>query len=1178
MINTSDPEERRGILIPVSALMRACPLLAVPFRGLEAFREEDEAYFFGRDLFKTRLWESFQAHTITLLTGPSGVGKSSLINAGFLPLLRAERNWEVVRFRPGSRPVERLARELVAVLKPGLDILETAEETKKQEENLLNDPSWLARIGETSQLCVIIDQFEETFTLALPNEPKQHRGFLETLEHVAGRSDLPSMRVVLGLRSDFQTLLQADEAAATLVDRVSGPATIMLRAMTPPERERVILEPLDAQHLDVALEDGLLGRVMEEVARNPDALPLLEFALSGLWQRVDISTEGRRLTVNAYNTIGGVTGALAMQADARIKELRLDVKLVRRLLIELVRVAETSEQDTRRPRSKEELDALDPALWEMAQKLAPTRLLVVSDEPAVDIVHEALFRQWTQLREWIDEEREFLRFRQRLEERHREWEADKGELLSGRMLDDAERWVREHPNTFTPQALAYLVASRQARVAQSIWDEVNRLWNRIELHADSDRGDLSRHDVDALLSLQRASSEVRQAFLLSALSDEARARRFCRQRQVVIRAAVIWDSKLLREVSAAVLDRVNELIPHGDSKRTVAVLTLAADTFLWGMLDGLGVSTVIERSVAAIGETTDEDQTVAYVQAIASLAGAADATFGQDMIKRLVAAIGETTDEYQTVAYAQAIASLARAADPAFGQDMIVHLVADIEKTTNVNQTAAYAQAIVSLSGSADPLSARSIIESLAEAIGETTNEDQMVAYAQAIVSLSGSADPVSARSIIERMAAVIGETTDPRHTTAYAQTIVSLAELVDAAFGQDMIKRLVATIRKTSDKDQKGAYTQAIASLAKPADAAFGQDIIKRLVAAIDESFLEGQTAAYAQAIASLAGSVDAAFGQDIIKRLVAAIGESFDEDQRAAYAQTIALLAGSVDAAFRQDMIKRLVAAIDESFDEGQMAAYVQAIASLAGAADATFGQEMIERLVVDIGKSFDGDQRTAYAQTIALLAGSVDAAFRQDMIKRLVAAIDESFYEGQTVAYAQTIASLAESVDVTFGQEMTERLVADIEKTSDRNLTIAYAQAIMALSGPTGVTTLTTVANSAGQWIAELEHVGDKSHIHDVGSALVKTRHVMRPEVWLFAATEFLKHPLSVDVDGIVTSLADYCGLAAGSWRNVWDIVLYLEEHVPWLQLRAPFGSEKSIRRQIALLTEHGTLLSA
>ena len=118
MIDVTNSDERRGVLIPVEALMRAWPPLAKPYRGLEAFREEDAAYFFGRDMLKDRLWRSFERNPVTLLTGPSGSGKSSLLNAGFLPRLRQQGGWRLVRMRPGDQPVKRLASGLAQALDP----------------------------------------------------------------------------------------------------------------------------------------------------------------------------------------------------------------------------------------------------------------------------------------------------------------------------------------------------------------------------------------------------------------------------------------------------------------------------------------------------------------------------------------------------------------------------------------------------------------------------------------------------------------------------------------------------------------------------------------------------------------------------------------------------------------------------------------------------------------------------------------------------------------------------------------------------------------------------------------------------------------------------------------------------------------------------------------------------
>ncbi len=70
-----------------------------PYAGLSPFQERDQDYFFGRDDEKAELSGLIGREVLTLLFGKSGLGKTSLLNAGVFPLLRAERFFPVsVRF------------------------------------------------------------------------------------------------------------------------------------------------------------------------------------------------------------------------------------------------------------------------------------------------------------------------------------------------------------------------------------------------------------------------------------------------------------------------------------------------------------------------------------------------------------------------------------------------------------------------------------------------------------------------------------------------------------------------------------------------------------------------------------------------------------------------------------------------------------------------------------------------------------------------------------------------------------------------------------------------------------------------------------------------------------------------------------------------------------------------
>jgi energy-coupling factor transporter ATP-binding protein EcfA2 len=375
IVDLVNPEQRRGVLIPVEALMRAWPPLAEPYRGLEEFREEDAAYFFGRESFVHRLQQSVERHAVTLLIGPSGSGKSSLINAGLLPKFRSE-GLQIIRIRPGIRPVEELVRGFVILFKPDGNLFELQKEIEQYRDELVANPARLIGYAKLFQqtrrcgLCLIVDQFEETFTLACAENIEEHKALLEALAHVGCQGETPAIKAVLGMRSDFQTLLQADGAAAGLLKAVDGEPTILLRPLDAGERQRVIQGPLD--RLDVNLEDGLLGRLIED-AITPDALPLLEFVLAALWKHLRVDDGQRRhLSHAAYDEMGGLSGAVAKYADQVIASLKLDLNRAKRLFIELVRVADTGEKDARRPRSKGYLDTIDESrsLWAVAQQLA----------------------------------------------------------------------------------------------------------------------------------------------------------------------------------------------------------------------------------------------------------------------------------------------------------------------------------------------------------------------------------------------------------------------------------------------------------------------------------------------------------------------------------------------------------------------------------------------------------------------------------------------------------------------------------------------------------------------------------------------------------------------------------------------------------------------------------------
>jgi KaiC/GvpD/RAD55 family RecA-like ATPase len=396
-----------------------------------------------------------RSETLVALVGPSGSGKSSVVQAGLLPLLRRQRppkaTWDAVAFTPGDRPFHRLAAKLIPLLEPALSETDRLTEAQKLGDRLAAGEVLLEDVVErvleksngTDRLLLVADQFEELFTLT---PEADRRPLVEALLQALKRVPLT---LVLTLRADFYG--HAIALSRDLSDRMER-GVVNLGPMTRQELEKVIVEP--ARRVGLKFEPGLVERILDDVGEEPGNLPLLEFALTELWAR----RQAGRLTHAAYEEIGGIAGAIAQRAEEVFGGFTPEEQeAARRVLTRLVRVARPEEgtEDTRRRATLAELSPSQvgkgPGVRAVVKALADARLVVTgrdeaTGEETVEVAHEALIRGWERLRRWLDEDREFLLWRQRLRVALEEWQRtgrDEGALLRGAPLTEAERWLAE---------------------------------------------------------------------------------------------------------------------------------------------------------------------------------------------------------------------------------------------------------------------------------------------------------------------------------------------------------------------------------------------------------------------------------------------------------------------------------------------------------------------------------------------------------------------------------------------------------------------------------------------------------------------------------------------------------------------------------------------------------------
>jgi WD40 repeat protein len=559
-----------------------------PYRGLEVFEEKDARFFFGREaqvdwLVSHRLAPmagSSRATRFLAVLGPSGSGKSSLALAGLVPALRAGKvegsaTWPIAVFRPGYDPFENLTFELsklndLAGSGPAL-LARTCEYLRVRsfadDSRALHFFARYAFDGAPAarRLIMLVDQFEEVFTLCPAEREQTRRAFIDTLLHAASVVG-GQVVVLLTMRADFLGKCASYPAlAAALSDgqELVGP-------MQEDELRLTIERP--AYLVDRELEPGLADMLLLDVAGQPGALPLLQYTLFDLWRR-----NTRRLTVATYREIGGVQGSLERRADEVVNTLSdTEREICRRLFLRLTQPGEGTEDTKRRAPLRELLDSANSqkALEEVIRRMADARLITThgragstrekgdrAEDSYVEVAHEALIRVWGRLRKWIDGDRAGLRIHRRLTESAREWE-EKGRprddyIETGTRLAVAREWAHSHRADLSILERAFLAESLRAerRIKSDKLAAARRLAEEAEARrrAEEERArlaELREREARVLAEVARKSEE--KAVIQAQIAE--RHARIAKSRQLAVMAVAElgrrYDLALLLSVKA----------------------------------------------------------------------------------------------------------------------------------------------------------------------------------------------------------------------------------------------------------------------------------------------------------------------------------------------------------------------------------------------------------------------------------------------------------------------------------------------------------------------------------------------------------------------------------------------------------------------------------------------------
>ena len=523
-----------------------------PYPGLSSFTEKDAAQFFGREAEAAALWERLRSRHLSGVIGPSGAGKTSFVRAGVLT--SRPEGWAALVSTPGTAPFRGLAQALAGELAG--DAESVRELLRFDEPAVAFDLVSRWRKGHGEAL-LVVDQFEELFTL---NPPEVQERFAGLLGRLAREADV---HVLLSLRDDFLMKCADHEPIAKVFESLSP-----LPALSREGLRHAVEEPAKARGYRFE-DETLVGEMVESVEGARAALPLLAFAVSRLWEKRD--RERKLLTRAAYEDIGGVAGALAQHAEATLERIGSERQgMVREIFRTLV-----TSQGTRAVAEREEVLSLFPdrkAAEDVLRGLIDARLLTsyevegVEGQPGhhrIEIVHESLVKAWPRLVRWQTQDEEGALLRDQLKQAAHLWE-EKGRtsdlLWTGTAVQEYELWRGRYPGALTAleEDFARAMAERAQRQRRNRGLAVGvvvgaallvavvtaALWRRSEAARGRAKAEALRAEAGKLLALGRNHIEAdRTAALAYArasldLYDTPEARRFALE--------VLWRGPVAR--------------------------------------------------------------------------------------------------------------------------------------------------------------------------------------------------------------------------------------------------------------------------------------------------------------------------------------------------------------------------------------------------------------------------------------------------------------------------------------------------------------------------------------------------------------------------------------------------------------------------------------------------------
>ena len=431
-----------------------------PYRGLAPFEEADARDFHGRERVVAEMVDVLRRERLMVVFGPSGIGKSSVVKAGLVPALRrgavdGSESWLVTEMTPGNDPFEQLRQALGRVATTALpDVVDALSRSAHTLDEIVRRV-----VPPGTNVVIVVDQFEELFTQTIDEGAR--RAFVQMLVDTAAEPDAV-VRIVVTLRADF---LDRPLGYAGFADAIKG-RTIALGAMSAAELAEAVRRPAAGVGVDV--EPALVDRITAEAADAPGALPLVQHQMAELFAQRTANV----LTLAAYEESGGLAGAIGRRAEAIYARARRPLPIGGPGGVPPPRQRGRGARGHPPPRPPHRTGALRGSAptswtWCCASTAATGCSRSIAMRPPGHRRSKSptrrCSREWPRLKDWIDDARDDLLTRRRIESAAHDWLAagsDASFLFTGGRLELAESWAAESDFELTEDEQRFLTASR----------------------------------------------------------------------------------------------------------------------------------------------------------------------------------------------------------------------------------------------------------------------------------------------------------------------------------------------------------------------------------------------------------------------------------------------------------------------------------------------------------------------------------------------------------------------------------------------------------------------------------------------------------------------------------------------------------------------------------------------